>query len=91
MPGAFMEEGNTLVTLRFGSEPPVQEHWAGSVGGGALYYPGGRQRLKAFVRKLARYDRLVIRVSPYDEAPKALVFMLAGIDKAQEELWAACK
>ena len=78
------------VTIRFGSEPPRQERWSASSDHTAAFYPGERAAVEAFIRKLARYDRVAIQVTPYQKTPVAMVFRLAGIDQVNRELWAIC-
>jgi len=78
------------VTIRFGSEPARQERWSASSDHTAAFYPGDRTAVETFVRKLARYDRVAIQVTPYQKAPVAMVFRLAGIAQVNRELWALC-
>jgi len=82
--------GLSEVTIRFGSEPATQERWSASSDHTAAFYPGGRPRVEAFIRKLARYDRVAIQVTPDRKIPVAMVFRLAGIDRVNRELWAIC-
>ena len=78
------------VTIRFGSEPATREHWSASGDRTAVFYPGDRTAVEAFIRKLAQYDRVAIRVTPDQKNPVAMVFRLAGIDQVNRELWAVC-
>lgn len=89
-PDEYLGDGNNRVTIRFGSEPPVQQRWSESSNHTALFHPGGRTAVEAFVRKLAQYDRVAMQVTPYQKAPMAMVFDLAGIAQVSQELWGIC-
>lgn len=89
-PDKYLGDRNTLVILRFGSEAPIAESWSESSDNTALFHPGRDPEIAAFVRKLSLYERLVIQVSPYNEAPMAMEFALAGIDQVNQELWSMC-
>jgi len=78
------------VTIRLGREPATQERRKASSDHTAAFYPGDRARMETFIRNLARYDRVAIQVTPYQKAPVAMVFRLAGIDQVNRELWAIC-
>jgi hypothetical protein len=89
-PDDYLGSNNDRVTLRFGSEPPVKERWNESSNHSALFVPGSREKVEAFVRKLTQYPRLAIQVQPYNEAPQAMVFDLTGITQVVEELRKVC-
>ncbi len=78
------------VTIRLGREPATQERWKASSDHTAAFHPGDRARVETFIRNLARYDRVAIQVTPYQKAPVAMVFQLAGIAQVNQELWAIC-
>jgi TonB family protein len=89
-PDEYLGDGNDGVTLRFGTDAPVEEHWAESSDHTALFHPGERPEIEAFVRHLARYGRVAFQVEPYEKAPMVMVFRLAGIVQVSQELWATC-
>src|SRR5207249_3913967 len=49
-PDRYLGDGNNRVTIRFGTEPPVQERWTESSAHTALFHPGSRARVEEFVR-----------------------------------------
>jgi len=89
-PHEYLGEGNDQITIRLGTDAPVEERWSGSSDHTALFHPGDRAAIEAFVRSLARYDRAAFQVNPYDKAPLSMVFRLAGIAQVTQELWATC-
>jgi TonB family protein len=89
-PDEYLGDGNDEVTLRFGTDAPVEEHWTESSDHTALFHPGERPEIEAFVRHLARYDRVAFQVEPYEKAPMVMVFRLAGIVQVSQELRATC-
>lgn len=86
----YLGDDNDEVTIRYGTEQPVQQNWTESSNHTALFYPGDRAEVESFVRKLAEYQRVVIQVSPYNRGPMAMVFLLSGIGQVNRELWALC-
>lgn len=88
--GDYLGDGNDRVTIRFGNEPAVQERWSESSDHTALFHPGDRAKVEAFVKRLAQHDRVAFQVTPYEKGPVAMVFSLAGIGKVNQELWAIC-
>jgi hypothetical protein len=89
-PDEYLGSDNDRVILRFGSEAPVKERWTTSSNHGSLFVPGNREKVEAFVRKLAQYDRLAIQVQPCEKVPRSMVFQLAGIAQVNQKLWAIC-
>ena len=86
----YLGDGNGDVTIRLGSEPAVQEKWTQSSNHTALFHPGERAEVEAFVRHIAQYDRIAFQVTPYEKGPVAMVFKLAGIGQVNQQLWAIC-
>lgn len=89
-PKDFLGSDNRRIAIRFGTDPPTQEIWSEAAGHTALFVPGNRVLAELFVRKLAKYDRFVAQVTPYNRAPVSMVFQLAGIDKVSQELLEVC-
>jgi hypothetical protein len=73
-----------VVTVQFGTEPPEEQRWfAGPPKGqqwvaGAdsttLYVSRDQKTVRAFVRKLANYQRFLFRVRPHEGAQRTLAF-----------------
>jgi len=89
-PHEYLGEDNDQITIRLGTDAPIEQRWSGSSDHTALFHPGDRAAIEAFVRSLARYDRAAFQVSPYDKAPLSMVFRLDGIGQVTQELWAIC-
>jgi len=89
-PHEYLGDGNDEITIRLGTDTPVEERWTESSDHTALFHPGERAEIEAFVRNLARYDRAAFQVNPYDKAPMSMVFRLAGMTQVSQELSATC-
>lgn len=89
-PHEYLGQDNTTITIRLGTEAPFEEDWTGSGDHTALFHPGDRGEIEAFVRRLTRYDRVAFQVTPYSKAPLSMVFRLAGIAQLAQELWTTC-
>ena len=66
---------NTEVTLRFGENDPYTEHWSKSADSTAVFC----KNTVSFIHKILEYDRLVMRITPYNEGPKTAVFDIRGL------------
>ena len=73
---------NGRVVVRWDDGAPVTQRWSGSSDHRATF---ARQPI-SFVRSLMAHDRLVVRTTPYDEAPTTLVFDLTNEQKLNT-LW----
>ena len=88
-PDEYLADNDEL-KIRFDTEPAIEERGSSSSDHTALFHPGDRAEIEAFVRTLARHDRVAFEVRPYQKAPMAMVFRLAGIAQVTQELWAVC-
>ncbi len=66
---------NSQVTLRFDSEDAYKERWSMSTNSQATFCTNPQ----AFIDKLLVHDRLVTRITPYNEGPTTLVFDISGL------------
>lgn len=66
---------NTRVTIRFGNEDPYFENWSKSSDSTATFC----RNPKAFIARIAEFDRLVMRITPYNDGPKTAVFDIRGL------------
>lgn len=75
----YLGSDSIPVTVRIGTSPAKQEEWGISTDGKAIFCPSDN---KAFLEKLLRSDRLVIRLTPYGESPVTATFDLVGLSEA---------
>jgi len=85
----FLGTEQVQVTVRFGKEQPVTGAWPTSTSGEAVFYPGDDAR--DFARLLAKYDQLVVRLTPYGETPRTVTFDLRGLREAIKPLAVAMR
>lgn len=71
---------NNQVTLRFDSEDAYKERWSMSTNSQATFCPNPQ----VFVNKLLTHDRLVTRITPYNEGPRTLVFDISGLEEQSD-------
>jgi type VI secretion system protein VasI len=71
---------NSRVTVRFGNEDPYTEYWSKSSDSTATFC----RNPVSFIQKIADYDRLVMRITPYSEGPKTAVFDIRGLKEEVE-------
>jgi len=85
----FLEE-NTAITYRIDRERAVSTVWKASTDNKALGLWAGGSAIP-FIKSLLGREILLVRVTPYREAPREFSFSLAGLDKEIEPLRKACK
>jgi len=72
---------NTLIRYRFDDGEVQKSHWQQSANKTALFYPSSK-KLKDFVKKLLNAKKLVVGITPYNEAEQTAVFNLEGLKEA---------
>jgi type VI secretion system protein VasI len=85
--GGFIGSKAPQVLTRIGSAPPDTFEWAVSTNREGTFFPGDDI---AFIRRLLDANRLVARVTPYQESPITAVFDLRGIRAAVRPLQQTC-
>lgn len=75
------------VTRRLDSAPARTDVWSLSTDGKATLYPSDVRR---FLRSLEAVRSLLVRVTPYREAPIRARFLLSGIRAIQDSIGGAC-
>jgi type VI secretion system protein VasI len=78
---------STDVLHRLDDRPARTLDWGISTDHKATFYPGNDT---AFARELIKYERLLLRVTPYGESPVTATFTLSGLENAIEDLRDAC-
>ncbi len=81
---------NVPVTYRLDKEKPVSQSWPGSTDRKAVGLWSG-DRAIPFIKSLLGRETLLVRVTPFREAPKEMAFNIVGTETAIEPLRKACK
>jgi len=66
---------NTSVTIRFGNDDPYTEHWSKSSDSTATFC----RNPISFIKKIVQHEKLVMRITPYNEGPRTAVFDIQGL------------
>ena len=70
---------NNQVRWRFDKENIQSRKWIMSQDGKAAFYPGDRDELMNFVKKMLEAKKIAIEVKPYEQTKEASVFQLEGL------------
>jgi len=85
--GEFINAKAPEVLTRIGSAPPDTFEWTVSTNREGTFFPGDDI---AFIRRLLDANRLVARMTPYQESPITAVFDLRGIRSVVRPLQQTC-
>jgi len=85
--GGFIGSKAPQVLTRIGAAPPDTFEWSVSTNREGTFFPGDDI---AFIRRLLDANRLVARVTPYQESPITAVFDLRGLRAAVRPLQETC-
>jgi len=88
--GFFIGSNTVAVEYRYDRGKKRKRVWGMSTDRSAIFFPGGQDNQIAFVKKLNKTDRLLVRLTPYGENPILAEFQTAGLQSVLHHVEDAC-
>ena len=84
--GDYLAGDGADVLTRIGSNPATTEEWSLSTNKKATF----KEKPITFLKKMAKEDKLVTQVTPFNQSPVTAIFDIRGLDEALKPLREAC-